>query len=159
MTAPTRILLKVKTLKEQESLKDANGKRVAATQAAKASEAARTRVSESASTLDGREDAIFHEIIGKVIDLGAIDDTNARVTALEKDHQNLVDLQERAIHTEARTRQELEAAIVQHKKSMRERDKYILLAEEEQRELEALILYKEESEVEELFCSARRRPL
>lgn len=156
MIGQLKTLLKVKSLKEDQALREANAKREAVRKAAEATERARASVRESERTLRDREDAIYNRILGKVVGLDAIDETKGRVIQLEKDHGALVDVQERAIHVEARTQTELEAAKEQHRKAVRDRDKYILLTEDAAKVLAAQDLYKEESEIEELFSTGRR---
>ncbi|HVB90002.1 MAG TPA: YscO family type III secretion system apparatus protein [Beijerinckiaceae bacterium] len=152
------VLLRVKTLKEEQALREANAKREAAAKAAEAAEEARKRVCESEATLKDREDAIYSDIMGKVVDLGAIDDTKGRVVLLEKEHGKLVDGEERATHVKARVDAELESATQLHRKSVRDRDKYILLTDEATKEIQDTALYKEENEIEELFSTRRRGP-
>lgn len=158
MTGQLNTLLRVKSLKEEQALREANARREAAAKAAEATLQARERVRESEATLRDREDAIYSEIMGRVVDLGAIDNTKGRVIQLEKDHGKLVDVQERAVHVQARVDAELETARQLHRKTVRDRDKYVLLTDEEEKEFEALTLYKEEIEIEDLFGTGRRGP-
>lgn len=155
MIGQLTVLLRVKTLKEERALRDANVKREAAVHAAEADEQAQARVRESEATLSDREDAIYQGILGKVVDLDAIDDTKGRVVQLEKEHGRLVDVRERAAHVKARVDAELEAAAQLHRKSIKDRDKYILLRDEAKKNAEALSVYKEEIEIEDLFSTRR----
>lgn len=117
--------------------------------------AAQERVDESQATLTRREDLIYDEIIGKVVDLTEIDDTKAKVTALQKSHSQLVDEQQRCAHVQRRIEDERDAQILAHRRALKAVDKYTLLTETEQREALAVSEAREEIEIEDLFCKPR----
>ncbi len=156
MMSQMRVLLRVKTLKEKENFRAVNRKRQEVAEAAKSVEAANARVEASRSTLPSREDAIYDEIIGQVVDLSAIEETKAKVVKLEKEHGVLVDELDRTKHVEARLKSELEARRADHRKSVKDKDKYVILTDEQQREADMIVSAKEEIEVEDLF-SVRRK--
>ena len=156
MSGELTVLLRVKTLKEAKALREANAKRDAAERAAAEAEKARGTAAESEATMGTRQDAIYHEILGKIVNMTAIEITKSRVVQLEKDHGKLVDAQERAVHVHARAETERDDAIRQHRQSVKARDKYILLTDREREARDAAAEYREEIEIEDLFSTTRR---
>jgi hypothetical protein len=150
-------LLRVKQLKEEQAFRAVNTKRgqVAAAQADLA--AARKRVDESAATLPAREAAIWDEILRKIIDLDEVNKTKGRVQALEREHAKLVDAAERLTHVLTRLENELKEAVALHQQATRTRDKYVELTTELKSELVAAAEFKEESEVEDMFSTRKKR--
>ena len=156
MSGELATLLRVKRLKEDRALQEAKAKREAALCAAEEADRARKIVEDSAATLPSREDAIYREILGKVVKLDAIEITKGRVVRLEKEHGKLVDAQDRAVHVQAKAEAEREEAIQLHRGAVRTRDKYVLLTDREREDIAAAAEYREEMEVEDLFGTRRR---
>ena len=157
MIAEMKTLLRVKELKEEQAFRAVNAKRAHVADALVRLEAARKRVNESAATLPAREDAIYREILKKVVDLDAIEDTKAKIVALEKEHAKLVDAQERARHVHLELERELEAAIAAWRNTVKGRDKYVILTDTLVAEFRAQVEHREEAEVEDIFTTRRRR--
>ncbi len=150
-------LLRVKQLKEQQAFRLVNTKRAQVAEATRELEAARERVAESAATLPAREAAIWAEIMRRIIDLGEIEMTKGRVLALEREHGKLVDAVERAAHVLARLENELKEAVAAHRLTIKNRDKYVILTDEMKAEAAAAVDHREESEVEDLFSTRRKK--
>jgi hypothetical protein len=132
-------------------------KRQQVNEALAALEAAREVVRESARTLPAREDAIYQEILRRVVDLPAIDETKGKVVALEREHAKLVDARERAAQVHARLEKELEEAIRLYRQTVKDRDKYALLTDDLAAQLQVQADFREESEVEDIFSTRRRK--
>ena len=155
MKSQLAVLLRIKTLKEEEQLRVANRKRVEAAEAARVTGEAQARVEASLSTLTRREDLIYEAIIGKVVDLSEIEETKARVVDLQKGHEKLVDEKERRAHVQRRIEDERDAEILAHRRAVKAVDKYTLLTDAEKRDAQALVDAGEEIEIEDLFCKRR----
>lgn len=151
-------LLRIKELKQDQAFRTMRGKRTQAEEAKAETERALTIVEESAATMPAREDAIYAEVLGKVIDLGGIDETRGKVVQLEKDHARLKDTWERARHVEARLEKELETATDLYRQATKVRDKYTILTDTLKQEAEEIVKQREEAEVEDLFSRPRQRP-
>lgn len=157
MISQLKILLRLKEMKHDKALREMQAKRQELDAAISERLAAKAKVDESLATYSRREDAIYAEVIGQVIEMDAVDIAHGRVVQLEKAHAKLNDAFERALHVEARLEQELQAAIEAYRVALRSRDKFVLL-EHEAREAEALLAeQKEEVEVEDLFARPRPR--
>jgi hypothetical protein len=148
-----KILLRVKELKEEKAFRAVNVKRREVAEALSTIEAARDKVREDAATLPAREDAIYQGIIGRVVDFDKIDEAKNRMQQLEKDHAKLVDSVERAVHVHARLEKELAATVASHRKTVKDRDKYMVLTDEVSSELRAQISHREEVEIEDTFSA------
>jgi len=159
MSNQLTILRRVKELKEERALIAVHVKREEAARAAAAADEARRREQESKTTLPKREDKIYDEIIGRVVDCDTIEETKARVLNLEKEHSRLIDAKERTEHVKARLDTELDAALREHRQAVKNKDKYVILTDELDREDAQRMIYKEEIEVEDLFSTSRRKPL
>lgn len=157
MIAQLKMLLRVKELKHDQALRAMQAKRQELDAARSAVLLAKARVEESASTYEAREDAIYAEVLGHVIDMDDVDATQGRVVQLEKDHTQLKDALERAIHVEARIEKELEEATAAYAAAVRKRDKFALLKSDAQHTLDAAAEYKEEAEVEDIFARPRAK--
>lgn len=151
-------LLRVKELKQDQAFRTMRAKRSQVEEAKTETERAHVVVEESAATMPSREDAIYADVIGRVIDLNEIDETRGRVVQLEKDHARLKDTWERARHVEARLENELETATDVYKQSTKVRDKYAILTDTLKHEAEQIVEQREEAEVEDLFARPRKRP-
>jgi hypothetical protein len=156
MIGQMSILLRLKTLKEEQALRALQVKRRQVAEGEAVLDEARQAVSASAATLGSREDAIYEGILGRVVDLGALDDTRGAVVALEKGHARLTDSAERAAYTLHRLTGECEAAAEGHRAATRVRDKYTILRDDLAARAAEEAEAREEGEVEELF--GRRRP-
>jgi hypothetical protein len=157
MIAQMKTLLRVKELKHDQALRAMQAKRQQRDVARDASKRAMAEVEESAATYAQREDAIYAEVIGQVIDRGEVDATHGRVVLLEKAHALLKDALERALHIEARLEAELETATARYFAALRKRDKFEFLADDMRRQADALAELHEETEVEDLFARPRGR--
>jgi hypothetical protein len=157
MIGQLKVLLRVKQLKEEQAFRAVRAKRQQLAEAERKTAEARRIEDESRRSLPAREDAIYREIFGQVIDLGVLDDTRGKVLELEREHGKLVDGVERATHVEARVKTELETETQRHRKSLKERDKYVILHEEVRQELVVVADAREEGEVEDLFGSRKRK--
>lgn len=157
MIAQMIVLLRVKELKQDQAFRAMRAKRNQVEDAARATEQARALVEESAATLAAREDAIYAEVLGRVIDLGGVDEARGKVVQLEKEHQRLKDALERAAHIQARLESELEAAVELYRQCTKVHDKYIIITDEMKRELEEAVNVKEEAEVEDLYTRPRQK--
>lgn len=157
MIGQMKTLLRVKDLKQEQAFRELQKKRaqVAAAEAARAE--AEAEVAESARTFASREDAIFGTILGKVVDLGAIDETHGRVGELRSGHTRLEDGRERALHVEARVRSEMEAAGATYRAAVKVRDKYTVITDDLVSAHTAAVDYREEVEIEDMFSRPRRR--
>jgi Type III secretion protein YscO len=157
MIGQLKVLLRIKELREQQAFRIVHAKRRAVADAVSAIETADKKVRENTATLPAREDAIYRGIIGRVVDYDKIEQTKGEVLVLEREHAKLVDVLERATHVRARLEKELTEAVEAHRKTVKDRDKYIVLTEEVSSELRAQTDHREESEVEDIFSSRRRR--
>ena len=157
MIGQMKVLLRVKELKEQQAFRAMTAKRAQVAEAMAALEAARQHVRESAATLPAREDAIYKEIMRRVVDLDIIEETKGKVVVLEKQHAKLVDAQERAHHIHDRLDMELQVTIQTWRNTVKGRDKYMILTDGLRAELRAQVEAREEVEVEDIFSTRRRR--
>lgn len=145
------VLLRVKELKEEKAFRAVSAKRREVTEALSAIEAAREKERANAATLPAREEAIYRGILGRVVDFDTIDETKNQMQQLDREHAKLVDIVERAVHVHARLEKELAAAVTAHRKTVKDRDKYLTLTDEMRSELRAQAAYREETEIEEMF--------
>ncbi|WAJ30520.1 type III secretion system stalk subunit SctO [Antarcticirhabdus aurantiaca] len=152
-----KVLVRVKELKQDQAFRALQAKRSQHAAAVAATARARAAVVESAATYGAREDAIYAEVLGRVVGLDGVDDVHARVKQLERDHQILKDGVERCIHVEARLAGEVEAALATYQGAVKIRDKFVLITDELVSVAAAEADAKEENEVEELFSRPRAR--
>ena len=157
MIGPMKVLLRIKELKEEQAFRAMTAKRAQVAEAMAALEAARLCVRESAATLPAREDAIYKEIMRRVVDLDIIEETKGKVVVLEKQHAKLVDAQERAHHIHDRLDKELQETIQTWRNTVKGRDKYMILTDELGAAFRAQVEAREEVEVEDIFSTRRRR--
>lgn len=157
MIKQMKVLLRVKELKQEQAFRAMQAKRVQVAQARAAAERAGDAVAESRRTYGAREDAIYAEILGTVVDSGEIDALHGRVLQLEKDHQGLKDQVERAIHVEARLEGELEVVVAGYKAAVKVRDKYTVITDDMTLTAATEAEYREEMEVEDMFSRPRRK--
>lgn len=157
MTQELKILLRVKKLKEDQAFREVQVKRQQLITAEAATEGAKEIVSQSEAALPKKEDAIYKEILGRVIKLIDLEDTKAKVVKLQKDHSRLVDDLERAKHVEHRVSGELDTARENHAFCTKVRTKYEILKEEADIIQQATDESREEAEVEDLFSRPKRR--
>jgi len=157
MIGQMRVLLRVKDLKLDQALRAMQAKRAERDAAHRERVAAENAVAESAATYAAREDAIYADIIGKVIGQDGVDETHGRVIQLQKSHAALEDELERARHVEARLEQELQAATTAYFAAQRMRDKFSMITDDLQTEIDTAAESREEIEVEDLFARPRQR--
>lgn len=156
MMGQLKVLLRVKTLKEEQALRELQAKRRQVLEGQDAVARAERSVRDSAATLEAREDAVYDGVIGRVIGLDGLDGARAAVVAIEQDHTRLTDAKERATHVLARLDRELDASAALHRAAAKVRDKYGLLLEDARERHDAAASAAEEGEVEELFGTRRR---
>jgi hypothetical protein len=157
MIGQLKVLLRIKELREQQAFRVVHAKRRAVADAVSAMATADEKAKENAATLPAREDAIYRGIIGRVVDYDKIEETKGEMLVLEREHAKLVDAFDRATHVHARLEKELNVAVEAHRKTTKDRDKYIMLTEEVSSQFRAQTAHREESEVEDNFSSRRRR--
>ena len=157
MIEQLKVLLRIKELREEQAFRVVNLKRREVAEALSTIEVAQERVQESTKILPAREDAIFRPIIGRVVGYDTIEETKGKAQALEKDHTKLVDAVDRATHVHARLTKELTEATRVHRKTMANRDKYILLTDQVSTDLNIQTAHREEAEIEDIFGTGRRR--
>lgn len=158
MIGQIKVLLRVKQLREEQAFRTLQLKRAQVAEGEARVARAHEAVLESARTLPAREDAIYAELIGKVVEPDAFDEARAKVAELEKAHARLKDEEERARHVLSRLNEELAAALKAHNAALRARDKYDIITDELVREALAIVDAKEEVEIEDLFSRGRRVP-
>ncbi len=153
-----KTLLRVKTLREERLFSELQVKRQQVADANEALARAEEIVRESEMTLPEREEAIYREVYGKVIDLLEVDDVKGRVVDLEKAHERLKDKRERAVHVRDRLVDELQVIKDDYQKAIRERDKYTIITDGLIQEAVALAEHQEEMEIEDLFAKGKPKP-
>ena len=153
-----KTLLRVKTLREERLFSELQVKRQQVADANEALARAEEVVRESEMTLPEREEAIYREVYGKVIDLLEVDDVKGRVVDLEKAHERLKDKRERAVHVRDRLVDELQVIKDDYQKAIRERDKYTIITDGLIQEAVALAEHQEEMEIEDLFAKGKPKP-
>ncbi len=156
MIGQMRVLLKVKTLKEEQALRALQSKRREVEEGHGVVNRARGEVAASAATLDAREDAIYAGVLGRVVDRDAIEDTRGAVVDLEKRHGQLTDAVERAVHVLHRLEEEARASAAAHRSATRVKDKYTFLTDDLRDKAEAAATLAEDGEVEEMFGNRRQ---
>src|SRR5262249_10194286 len=145
------VLLRIKELKQDNAFRAMRAKRTQVDEAKVATERARDVVEESKATLPSREDAIYADVMGKVVDLDAIDDTPGKVVQIEKEHAKLTDALDRAAHVQDRLENELVTATQVYNQATQQRDKYNIITDELKLEANAVAEQREEVEVEDMF--------
>jgi hypothetical protein len=158
MIGQIKVLLRIKQLREEQAFRALQAKRGQVAEAQQRLVRAREAVAESAASLPAREDAIYAELLGKVVEPDAFDETRAKVVELEKAHARLKDEVERAAHVLSRLEEELQAAIRAHNLALKARDKYGIITDELVREALAIVDAKEEVEIEDLFSRGKKVP-
>lgn len=151
------VLRRIKELRQEQAFRAMRAKRMEVEEAMRATQKALEIVDASAATLASREDAIYAEVLGRVVDLGGVDDTRGKVVQLEKEHARLKDDWERAAHVQARLEDELAAATDRYRQTTKAHDKYIIITDEMKKEIEELDGRREETEIEDLYSRPRRR--
>lgn len=157
MIQQIKMLLRLKEMKYDKALRGMQAKRLELDAATSARLEAKAKVDESLATYSEREDAIYADVLRKVIAMDAVDVAHGRVVQLEKAHARLNDALERALHVEARLEQELQEATDAFHAALRARDKFVMLERDVREAEEAVAEYKEEVEVEDVFARPRRR--
>lgn len=156
MIGQLKVLLRVKTLKEEQALRALQAKRRQVEEGRAAEQRARAVEEASRATLGSREDAIYDGIIGKIVSPEALDDTRSAVVTLEQDHARLTDATERAVHVLARLNTELDSSSAAFRFAAKVKDKYTLVLGDACEKADAAASLAEENEVEELFGGRRK---
>jgi hypothetical protein len=157
MIGQMRVLLRVKDLKLDQALRAMQAKRAEREAARQERVSAENAVAQSEASYAAREDAIYADIIGKIIGQDGVDETHGRVAQLQKSHAALKDELERALHVEARLEQELQAATAAYFAAQRIRDKFSMITDNLQQEIDTVAEAREEVEVEDLFARPRMK--
>ena len=157
MTKRLRTLLKIKERKEDEALRKMQ---LCRRELFEAEEDLRNAIRverESLRTYPAREDAIYGTIMGVLVKQEKIDEMKGKLTALAREHQELVDEVTRMQQVVARRKSELANAIERYNKARRVKEKYVLILD--RMVAEALLAQdmREESEVEELFSKVPKK--
>lgn len=150
-------LLRIKDLKQEQALRAMKAKQAQVEQAQLAVEEANGRVKAFEREMPARENAIYAEILGRIVDLDGIDGVRAKIVALEKELQELRDDRDRSLHILSRLEKELEEATAAYKLAVKNRDKYITITDTLKDEAESEAVRKEEIEIEDLFSRPMRR--
>jgi Type III secretion protein YscO len=151
-----KTLLKVKKLKEAEALKQLQMKRVKEREAKAAAERSRVIVEESAATLEPRSDALYAEIMNRIIDLGDLDDLKLRLIAIQKDHDRLKDRLQRDEVAHEKADSALNDAIRNHDEKVRATQKYEILTDDLAGGLIRKLEFAEEAEIEDRVTKGAR---
>ncbi len=144
-----KTLLKVKQLKEAEALKQMQMKRVKEREAKAAAERSRIIVEESAATIEPRSDALYAEIMNRIIDLRDLDDLKLRLIAIQKDHDRLKDKLQRDEVAHDKADSALKDAIRDHDQKVRAAQKYEILTANLSSVLRLRLESAEEAEIED----------
>ncbi|MBB3950320.1 type III secretion system stalk subunit SctO [Aureimonas jatrophae] len=156
MIGQMKVLLRVKDLKQDQAFRELQRRRAAVREAEEETRQAEAAVAESQRTMETREDAIFADILGRVVDLAEIDATHGRVVALVREHTVLTDTRERAVHVEARLRDEAETQSGVYQAAVKVRDKYTILTDDLVQARDAERAMAEEIEIEDMFSRPRK---
>jgi hypothetical protein len=157
MIGPMLVLRRIKQLKQDRALRALRLKRAEVDEATAATQLAHEMVQASAATLPDREDAIYAPVLGRVIDLGEVDETRGKVVQLEKEHALLQNDWERAVHIQHRLEAELEVVSARYRETTKAHDKYIIITDEMKIVLDETANAREEAEIEDIFARPRRR--
>jgi hypothetical protein len=151
-------LLKIKEMREQETLRLMQIKRRALVEAeAERAEAVRIR-DEGERTYPDREQAVYDTVMGRVVEQDAVEDMKAALVRLAESRQELRDEVTRMDHVVARFRRELQDAREAHAAAVRAKEKYVFLYGHVRDIALAEAEAREESEIEELFSKPIRTP-
>lgn len=151
-----KVLRRIKELREERAFRLVHAKRLEVSQAEAVHMAAKSAVYQSEVTLPDREEAIFKPIIRQVVGFDDVETAKADIQVLQKDHTKLVDSAERAAHVKKRLEKQLAEAVEAHRKTMSERDKYVMLSDEIAAEMNIESDRREEVDIEDLLISPRR---
>lgn len=157
MMGQLKTLLRVKELKEDQAFRAVQKKRAELREAQSAVIDAENNVKQSAATLPEREAAIYAPVLGKVVDQGALEEARGDVINLQKAHQALVDIVDSRKAAVRRIEEELAVATAQYRERQKQRDKYVILTDTLGEELTNVANAKEETEIEDLFGTGRKK--
>jgi multidrug resistance efflux pump len=150
-----RMLQKVKKLREDKALRALQQARAKLREADDRHETLMREVEQSAATLPARERAVYDKILGKTVDMGALDDAKDEVMQILSDHQKVVDRRDRAADRVVRAQEHLAEAQVALKRKQQEVEKIDTVTDEKQREVDIEVARQEETEIEDLFSRPR----
>ncbi|MFT0891985.1 type III secretion system stalk subunit SctO [Pseudochelatococcus sp. G4_1912] len=157
MIGQMKALLRIKELKQEKALSAMRAKQVQ-TERARIETQEALQIAESfRETMPARENQIYDEVMGRIVDVDGIDDVRAKIVELEKEYIALKDDWDRARQIEQRLEDELVEAINTYRTAVRNRDKYITITETMQAEADDEATRKEEIEIEDLFSRPMRR--
>lgn len=146
-----RMLQKVKRLREDKALRALQAARRAVQEAIERRDRIAAEVTESAATLPAREKAIYQEILGKVVGMGAVDSAKDNVLHILSEHQKLVDRRDRASDHVRRCEEKLVEAQAELRAKQAEVEKTDTITDEMAQALAEEEVAKEEAEIEDLF--------
>src|SRR5690348_4921001 len=124
-------------------------KRVKEREAKAAAERSRIIVEENAATLEPRSDALYAEIMNRIIDLRDLDDLKLRLIAIQKDHDRLKDKLQRDEVAHGKADSALNDAIRDHDQKVRATQKYEILTANLSSVLRLKLEGAEEAEIED----------
>jgi len=153
-----KILQRVKATREDTALRALRAKREQLEEAVRIRREREKAVEDSAASLTDREDAIYSEIMRKVVDTNEIDSVKEHVLEVHKGHQQLEDELELAIQNCLRLEQEVEEAQRAYQAAQRTREKFDTMLEDLVREQAVFRERAEETEIEDLFSKGRKIP-
>lgn len=156
MIGQMKALLRLKELKQERALNAVHAKRAQLEQARRDTVRAHEIAEAFKAEIPARENRIYDEVIGQIVDLDGLDGVREKIADLLKQYADLVDDWERARGVEKRVEQELHDATEAYRVAVRERDKYVTLLETMQKEAMEAAEAREEIEIEDLFAKPMR---
>lgn len=150
-------LHKVKAMREKTALRRLRAKRDRLSEVSRIRLECELAVKESADNLPHRENAIFQEIIQKVVDSREIDSVREDVFQLHRSHQQLEDNLENAMQEQHQLVAEVESAHQAHVIAQRAYQKFDLALEDLLHLKATLDDQTEEGEMEDIFRKGRQK--
>ncbi|MES0867850.1 MULTISPECIES: type III secretion system stalk subunit SctO [Pseudovibrio] len=146
----------VKTLKEQKAQRELNAELEKVRRAKEQLEQKRKTAADERAALPAKQDALYEEIIKKVISTDDLDKVKEQAQILENAVKKLEDAAERAAYVYDRALKNADAARLEYQKALRIKDKYGKVADDLRSEANALMEAAEEQEIEEQFSGRRQ---
>ncbi len=151
MIAQFKIIGEVKKLREDKALRVLDAARKEIEKAIVRAEALEKEAAESEKTLPAREQAIYDEVLNKIVEMSAIDETKNKVLRLLEEHQALLDKRDRAQDHVRRCEAKVEEARAELRKRQAEVEKIETLTDDLAHQAEIEAVAAEEAEIEDLF--------
>lgn len=149
-------LCRVKSLHEQNKLKELRAKRAAVEVAQEKENQQRAVVVESQAALPGKETALYDAIMHVSVSVEDIDETKAKVLNLREDHQKQEDEAERLTQIRMRCERERDEARVQYQIAQRNLEKFTNIKSDLVTQQLIAAEAQEEAEIEDLFSKKQR---